>query len=152
MNEGADICAYWAKLYNFPIEKIDAAGLRAGKRGFFGHADVSAAWREVDHTDPGANFPWDIFLQKVRARVHPKSTKQEVKPMPDPKLDSVHHELTHRFQSRYKDAAGVQSSFRDTAIGYALENDAKLTRLMDDELPKIMGALDEIKRAVGLEK
>ena len=153
LNEGADVCAYWVKLYNFPIEKIDAAGLRAGRRGFFGHADVSAAWREVNHTDPGANFPWDIFLQKVRDRVHAKpTTKKEVKPMPDLKLDSVHHELTHRFQSRYKDAAGVQSSFRDTAIGYTLENDAKLTRLMDDELPKIMGALDEIKRAVGLEK
>ena len=72
--------------------------------------------------------------------------------MPDPKIDAVHHELTHRFQSRYRDAAGVQSSFRDTAIGYALENDAKLTRLMDDELPEIKAALAEIKRAVGLNK
>lgn len=150
LNEGADACAYWVRKYNFPVEKIDAAGLRAGKRGFFGHADVSAAWREVNHTDPGANFPWDVFLQKVRDRLTPKP--KEYKPMSDPKVDTIHHELTHRFQSRYRDRNGKQATFRDTAIGYALENDAKLTRLMDDELPEIKNTLQTILNKIGSEK
>jgi hypothetical protein len=62
------------------------------------------------------------------------------------KLNRVHHELTHEFQSRYTDADNNRSSFRDTAIGYALENDAKLTRLTDDILPRVEEKLDTIIR------
>lgn len=71
LNEGADAVAYWVRRYGFPVAKINAADLLAGRRGIFGHADVSAAWHEVDHTDPGPNFPWDVFLAKVRARLNP---------------------------------------------------------------------------------
>ena len=60
------------------------------------------------------------------------------------KLNRVHHELTHEFQSRYTDTDGKQSQFRDTAIGYALENDAKLTRLTDQILPRVEAKLDTI--------
>lgn len=71
LNEGADAVAYWVKRYGFPAVKINGADLLAGRRGIFGHADVSAAWREVDHTDPGPNFPWDVFLAKVKERLNP---------------------------------------------------------------------------------
>ena len=71
LSEGADAVAYWVRRYGFPVAKINAADLLAGRRGIFGHADVSAAWHEVDHTDPGPNFPWDVFLAKVRARLNP---------------------------------------------------------------------------------
>lgn len=64
-------------------------------------------------------------------------------------LDRVNHELTHQFQSRYKGADGNRSQFRDTAIGYALENDAKLTRLTDDILPRLEEKLDTILNNLG---
>lgn len=78
LNEGADVVAYWCKRYGFPVAKINGNDLRAGKRGLFGHGDVSAAWREVDHTDPGPNFPWDVFLRKVNDRINPKHKENEV--------------------------------------------------------------------------
>ena len=64
--------------------------------------------------------------------------------MSNPQLDRVHYELTHEFQSRYKTPDGTQSQFRANAIGYALQNDEKLTRLLDDVLPRIEEKLDRI--------
>lgn len=148
LKEGAAACAYWVKKYNFPVEKIDASGLRAGRRGFFGHADVSAAWHEVDHTDPGAGFPWDVFLEYVRQELNPAPTPSKENTMNDEQLNRVHHELTHEFQSRYINPDGTRSEFRDTAIGYALENDAKLTRLTDDILPRVESKLDAVLDAL----
>nr|DAS46744.1 MAG TPA: PGRP protein [Bacteriophage sp.] len=52
--------------YGLPLVWLTAEQVRAGARGFCGHAEVSAAWREVDHTDPGAGFPHDIVLGRAR--------------------------------------------------------------------------------------
>lgn len=54
-----------ANQYGIPLTKLSASDLRAGKAGICGHADVSAAWGESDHTDPGSNFPWDVFMNLV---------------------------------------------------------------------------------------
>lgn len=152
LNEGADVCAYWVKKFNFPIVKLSAADLRAGKRGLFGHGDVSQAWKEVDHWDPGANFPWDVFLQMIKDRVtgttQPPKDQNTMNKEQANQLAQNNHELTHKFQSRYKDANGKQSTFRDSAIGYALENDAKLTRLTDDILPAMDAKLDRLLTAL----
>lgn len=152
LNEGADVCAYWVKKFNFPITKLSAADLKAGKRGLFGHADVSAAWKEVNHWDPGANFPWDVFLDMIKLRINAPAPKPDTESKEtaimnneqSQKLNRVNHELTHEFQSRYIDADNNRSRFRDTAIGYALENDAKLTRLTDQILPRVEAKLDTI--------
>lgn len=71
LRAGAQRDAVWAKRYNIPVVKISAADLRAGKRGFCGHVDTAYAWRETDHTDPGAGFPWDYYLQLVREYMNP---------------------------------------------------------------------------------
>lgn len=63
----ARVLAYWSQSYGIPLVKIGAAELRAGQRGVCGHVDISAAWHEVDHTDPGPNFPYDVVLDKARA-------------------------------------------------------------------------------------
>lgn len=72
--------AYEAKLLGIPLVKISAADMRAGARGICGHADVSAAFRESDHTDPGNNFPWDVFMQLVREEAGVAPTKAPAKP------------------------------------------------------------------------
>lgn len=51
--------------FGISIRKITASQLRADVDGICGHADTSAAWSETDHTDPGKNFPWDVFIQMV---------------------------------------------------------------------------------------
>lgn len=147
LETGADRAARWVKKYNFPVQKVAVSALP----GFVGHADTRA-WGGTDHTDPGVNFPWDVFLQLVKDRVHGTAPKPDTAPkepaiMNDEqsaKLNRVHHELTHEFQSRYTDTDNNRSQFRDTAIGYALENDAKLTRLTDQILPRVEAKLDTI--------
>lgn len=63
---GARIVAAWCRRHNIPPVKITPSDLQAGTRGVCGHADTSAAWHETDHTDPGPNFPWGEFLQRVK--------------------------------------------------------------------------------------
>lgn len=57
------------RFFGVPIEvrRLTPAEIRAGKAGFCGHNDVTAAFgTRGGHTDPGPNFPWDVFLGKVR--------------------------------------------------------------------------------------
>lgn len=51
--------------YNVPKRKLSAADLKAGKRGVCGHVDVTDAWHQSDHDDPGPWFPWDRFMAVV---------------------------------------------------------------------------------------
>lgn len=48
------------------LKRLSVAEIKAGRSGFVGHADVSAAYTPGGHTDPGGNFPWDVLIGKVR--------------------------------------------------------------------------------------
>jgi hypothetical protein len=48
------------------VRWLDADDVRAGRRGITGHAEVSAAYRQSDHWDPGPGFPVESFLDRVR--------------------------------------------------------------------------------------
>lgn len=63
---GAEVVADWCNRYKIPPVKLSAAEVKAGKRGVCGHGEISGAFHESDHTDPGRGFPWDVFLAKVR--------------------------------------------------------------------------------------
>ena len=67
-------------------------------------------------------------------------TDQEQRELLD-KTRDVHHELVHRFQSRYKSVDGEQSGFRDTLVGYVLELDRKIEDIHANMLPTIWSAL-----------
>lgn len=51
--------------YAIPIRYVDAAGLLRGEKGITTHAQVSAAWHQSDHSDPGPGFPMDVYLALV---------------------------------------------------------------------------------------
>lgn len=57
----ADIC----KRHDIPVVKLSSTDLVAGKHGICGHVDVSNAFHQTDHGDPGPNFPWDTYLHWV---------------------------------------------------------------------------------------
>jgi hypothetical protein len=57
-----------ADRYGLPLRKLTVSQVRAGKPGICGHADVSAAFGQSSHTDPGRTFPWKEFLAAVRAK------------------------------------------------------------------------------------
>lgn len=55
----AALVAQDAEQYGIPV--------RRGFPGILGHGDLYQYGFPNSHTDPGENFPWDIFLAKVRA-------------------------------------------------------------------------------------
>lgn len=59
----ADIC----RRYNLPIVRLTPEDLLAGKRGICGHIDVTKAFKKSTHIDPGKDFPWDIYLDKIES-------------------------------------------------------------------------------------
>lgn len=59
--------AQHAKMFNIPLRWVGPVGLRLGRKGLTTHRDISYAWpvqaRAAGfHTDPGENYPKDIFL------------------------------------------------------------------------------------------
>jgi len=57
----ADLCIK----YNIPAVHLTNAQLKAGNRGFVGHDQVSDVYKKSDHGDPGPNFPWNKYIEKV---------------------------------------------------------------------------------------
>jgi N-acetyl-anhydromuramyl-L-alanine amidase AmpD len=79
------LCAWLCAVLGVPDNWLTPAALRAGGRGLCTHADVSAAWHETDHTDPGPGFPKDYYLKRVRAHLSgsartPGGTMSETQP------------------------------------------------------------------------
>jgi len=71
--------------YGIPVRHLTVAETRkawtsfpAGPKGFVGHVDCTEAYPEDggDHTDPGREFPWDIFLDMVRDELAPPAPKE----------------------------------------------------------------------------
>lgn len=62
----AKLTAELCKRHAIPVVKLSADDLLNGKRGICGHVDVSNAWHQTDHGDPGPNFPWDLYLAWVK--------------------------------------------------------------------------------------
>lgn len=65
LRRAARMVAKLCLAYEVPPHKIDSTGLLKGRRGVCGHVDVSKAWHQTSHTDPGEGFPWVTFMDKV---------------------------------------------------------------------------------------
>jgi hypothetical protein len=51
-----------AAKYGIPLERRTVAELKAFKPGVTSHNDLRLAFGGTTHTDPGGQFPWDVFL------------------------------------------------------------------------------------------
>lgn len=64
----AKLVAEKCRAYSIPVVHLSPDDIRAGRRGIVGHWDVTRAYPgKGSHTDPGANFPWDYYLERVWA-------------------------------------------------------------------------------------
>ena len=72
IENAATVSAIWCKKYEIPVKHLTLAEVQDGKtKGFIGHVDATNAFKipGFDHTDPGANFPWEYFLQQVTKKL-----------------------------------------------------------------------------------
>lgn len=65
LNRTARLTAELCLAYDLPIRYLTAEDLRAGKRGITTHANVSKAWGQSTHWDPGY-WPRYAFMALVR--------------------------------------------------------------------------------------
>jgi hypothetical protein len=78
---GAKQTAEWCRDHGLPVRRLSVAQTRAayyaapGYRpfGIVGHVDCTEAYPEDSgtHTDPGPEFPWDVFLAMVAEELAP---------------------------------------------------------------------------------
>ena len=91
LSRGARLVAQLCLAYGIPIRKVGPVGLKLGRKGICGHIDVSRAFGQSTHWDPG-NFPWKQFIAMVRREAEalkrgtaaPTPAKREPKPEPAP--------------------------------------------------------------------
>lgn len=81
----ADICSR----HDIPAEYVGAEGLRTKTPGIVGHVDATIAFGKVGgHVDPGPHFPWDYFIERVRAQLaEPGTIVRPRVPLGRPALD-----------------------------------------------------------------
>jgi N-acetyl-anhydromuramyl-L-alanine amidase AmpD len=65
VERAAVLCRQLCDKHGVPKRKLSVADLKAGRRGICGHTDVTDAWHQSDHDDPGPWFPWDRFMAVV---------------------------------------------------------------------------------------
>lgn len=69
----------------FPLRRLTVAELAAGGEGYVDHWTVSRAFGETDHTDVGANFPWDVLESEIAAQLE-RTTVPAPPPFPPPTI------------------------------------------------------------------
>lgn len=65
LQRSAKLCAQLCALYQIPLLRPTAEGLRQGQRGIVGHHDVSTAFGGT-HWDPGPGFDFAGFFDLIR--------------------------------------------------------------------------------------
>ena len=75
----ARLVAQLCLAYDVPAKRLTVAQVKAGQRGICGHVDVSEAFKQSSHWDPGPYFPWAKFMAMVTAEI-----ARIVKPTPTP--------------------------------------------------------------------
>lgn len=65
LDSTALIYAKWSARYGIPLTRLGSPSVKKGVRGVCGHVDISFAFRETDHTDPGGQYPYDVVIDKA---------------------------------------------------------------------------------------
>lgn len=76
-----DIC----KRYGIPVRRLTAEDLARGERhGICGHVDVTKGLKAGTHWDPGPNFPWNAYLDRVAEYAGGRGDVRDRVPAPSP--------------------------------------------------------------------
>jgi N-acetyl-anhydromuramyl-L-alanine amidase AmpD len=123
----AKLTAELCLAYDVPARKLSVAEVKAGHKGICGHADVSDAFGQSTHWDPGPAFPWADYMRLVRRHVRRLSDTEVTPPAPTP----AEHEQPSRVQMARR---LLRRALRNTGAGAHHRRDSIRAALR--ELPR----------------
>lgn len=66
LEKAADAAAQYCAKYTLPPIHLTNEALKNGRKGIIGHDQATAVFKpNSGHTDPGRNFPWRFFIERV---------------------------------------------------------------------------------------
>jgi N-acetyl-anhydromuramyl-L-alanine amidase AmpD len=67
LDKAANATAQYCLKYDIPVRQLtnEQLGNKVSK-GIVGHRQVTQVFKKGTHMDPGPNFPWDFFIQRVQ--------------------------------------------------------------------------------------
>lgn len=96
LNEAAKDCAKIAKAHHIPTVWLTADGVARGTAaGFTTHRVVSKAFPSTGHSDPGPDFPLDVFMSLVIHHMNPKDWRADGHSHPLLREGAKGREVTH---------------------------------------------------------
>lgn len=84
LHRAARVAADFCRRRALPVQRCTPAMLLAGQPGMPGHVDVSQAYGQSDHRDPGYDFPWTQWLDLVHGYGTPGPAPLPAPPPPPP--------------------------------------------------------------------
>lgn len=123
LRRGAAVVQKWCTLHQIPAKKLTPTQVGSDWWGICGHWDWTLGKRDGTHTDPGPNFPWDVFISYVTGSTQRKAktsmlqlpaTPTPADPLSDPKT------WTQRNFAVYFDMAGGWEG--DCAVAFGVQD------------------------------
>lgn len=88
----AFVVATWCKTYSIPVKFLSVADLKAAgdhpakPQGITTHANVSDAWHQSSHWDPGGGYPVDVFMAHVQSFMEEEEPEMPFTPAEEAEL------------------------------------------------------------------
>jgi N-acetyl-anhydromuramyl-L-alanine amidase AmpD len=76
LENAANAAAQYCLKYDIPRKHLTNDELKNGEKGIIGHYQATEVYKISTHTDPGKNFPWDFFIERVE--FHYKARKEKL--------------------------------------------------------------------------
>lgn len=118
VERAAILCRQLCDKHGVPKRKLSVSDLKAGRRGICGHTDVTDAWHQSDHDDPGPWFPWDKFMAVVNGHGGGSSSEEltvaDVKALHD-QIKQLSAQLSGSVNKLHHDVGVVQVQNGDLA-------------------------------------
>lgn len=144
LRKAAPYVAKVCQRYGLPIQHVGPEALRNGVKGICGHGDVTLAWHQGDHTDPGPSFPWATFLGYVAESIgQPVPTTPVSNPTPGYEMLAVDGDWGPRTTRRLQQYFGTP---QDGVISLG-PGQSSLTAAMQRKL-NALGCRDESGRSL----
>ncbi len=76
LEKAANAAAQYCLKYDIPRVHLTNKQLKDGAKGIIGHVQATEVFPpNAGHTDPGKNFPWDFFIERVKFHYEERKKK-----------------------------------------------------------------------------